>query len=182
MTHKTMEVKLYNFTSQDHLFLDANIWWYLYVPQRPNDRYVKIYSQAFKCILHANSHIYIDVLIVSEFINAYARLKWSQFEPQIKPFKNFRNSPHFKPVAKDITAAVKQILKHCSPIESGFTTLKIDDLLNDYAVGNSDFNDQVITELCKRKGLTLVTHDGDFRGKGIPILTTNRRLLGGSSP
>ncbi len=56
-------------------------------------------------------------------------------------------------------------------------TKKIDDLLNDYATGSYDFNDQMITDLCKRKGLKLITNDGDFKGQGIPILTANNRLL-----
>ena len=30
MAHKAVEVRHYNFTPQDKLFLDANIWLYLY--------------------------------------------------------------------------------------------------------------------------------------------------------
>lgn len=52
----------------------------------------------------------------------------------------------------------------------------MNELLKDYAAGDSDFNDQVIVELCKREDLTLVTHDGDFKGSGIPILTANKNL------
>ena len=62
-------------------------------------------------------------------------------------------------------------------MESGFEKLKIDTLLDAYSTGDSDFNDQVIAELCKVKGLTLITHDGDFKGQGISILTANRYLL-----
>lgn len=45
------------------------------------------------------------------------------------------------------------------------------------AAGISDFNDQVLTTLCKRSGLKLVTDDGDFKGRGIPIITANQKLL-----
>ncbi len=179
MTHKAISLNQYNFTSKDKLFLDTNIWFYVYGPQQPQaPRHVKIYSQAFKRILSAKSRIHIDVLIVSEFINRYARLQWRLVAPNIKQFKNFRNRPHFKPVAQDIAADVKRILKHCSRINSGFETLKTDVLLDEYAAGDSDFNDQVITEVCKREGLTLITNDGDFKGQGISVLTANRRLLG----
>jgi len=44
-------------------------------------------------------------------------------------------------------------------------------------MGNSDFNDLVLVELCRSKGFMLVTDDGDFKGKGITVLTANRRLL-----
>ena len=93
--------------------------------------------------------------------------------PQIKPFKTFRNSSHFKSVAQDIAADAKHIMSHCSRLESGFAMLEVDDLLTEYAVGDSDFNDQVITELCKCNGLTLITNDRDFRSQEIPILTVN---------
>ena len=35
-----------------------------------------IYSSALRRIIETKSHIYIDVLVVSEFINRYARQKW----------------------------------------------------------------------------------------------------------
>ena len=92
-------------------------------------------------------------------------------------FKKFRNSLHFKRIAQNIAADVKIVLQHCSPIESGFAKLEMNDLLDDYAVGGFDFNDQVIAQLCKDKGLTLITNDGDFKGQDVTILTANRRLL-----
>ena len=177
MTHKAMSVLGYNFSSKDLLFLDANIWVFLHGPQQsPVPPRVKIYSQAFKRILIAKSQIHIDVLIVSEFINSYARIMWRNSIPTMD-FKQFRNSRQFKPIAQYIAADAKNVLHHCSPIESGFAMLEMNELLDDYAAGGFDFNDQVITELCKRKGLTLITHDGDFKDSGVPILTANKKLM-----
>jgi len=176
-THNAMSVNDYSFTSRDQLFLDANIWLFLHGPQQsPVRQRVRTYSQAFKRILTAKSQIHVDVLIISEFINSYARIMWRNSSSTMG-FKRFRNSLHFKPIAQNIAADVKRVLKHCTPIESGFGLLDMDDLLNDYAAGGLDFNDQVISEMCKINGLTLITNDGDFRGQGIPILTANRRLL-----
>ena len=177
MTHKAIAMKQHNFTSKDKLFLDANIWFYVFGPHRPGDPKVETYSDVFNCILNAQCQIYIDVLVVSEFINVYARRKWRFISPHLYPFKVFRNSPDFKPVAQDIAAEVKKIMKHCSRIESNFTNLEIDDLLNDYATGDFDFNDQVITEICKSNGLMLITDDSDFKTQDIPILTANSKLL-----
>ncbi len=177
MKHKVIDVRNYNFSKKDQLFLDANIWLYLYGPQKPRYYWERIYSNVFKRIKNAKSQIYIDVLVVSEFINTYARRKWKLVAPRFKYFKNFRNSHHFKPVAKDITADAKRVMQHCLQIESGFKTLKIDDLLDDYAKGDSDYNDQVITELCKNNGFTLITDDRDFKTQEIQILTANRYLL-----
>lgn len=175
--YKAVEVRHHNFTSKDKLFLDANIWLYLFSPREPRDRWKQIYSEVFERILKANSRIYVDVLVLSEFINAYARTKWRAAAPHIRSFKDFRSSRGFKTVAEDITASVKEIVSHCSRIESGFTKLPINDLLVDYISGDFDFNDQVITEICKSNGFTLITNDGDFKTQEIPILTANSKLL-----
>ncbi|MXY92901.1 MAG: PIN domain-containing protein [Caldilineaceae bacterium SB0664_bin_27] len=178
VTHKEVrDVEYYRFTSRDKLFLDANIWLLFFGPQRPSDHLVNVYSRAFASILKAQSTIYIDVLIVSEFINTYARQKWQLVAPEVERFKEFRSSFEFQQIAQDIASDVRRVLHHCLPIESGLESLNFSGLLVEFAKGKADFNDQVIRELCKNKGLTLITNDGDFRGQDIPILTANRRLL-----
>ena len=177
MGRKALEVSNYSFTHRDKLFLDANIWWYVYGSQKPDDTLVNIYSQVLDRILKAQSCIYIDVLIVSEFINTYARTQWKLVAPRNQPFKKFRESSKFKPIAKEIADAVKRIMCHCSRVESGFQELEIDALLNIYAEGNSDFNDQIIVGLCKARELTLISHDGDFKNQRIKVLTANHRIL-----
>ena len=175
---KPRAVDEYDFTPHDRLFLDANIWLYLYGPENPQaSRWVNVYSMAFGRMLEAKSQIFVDVLVVSEFVNVCIRDKRRLFRRSLGNFKRFRKSRHFRPIVQGIAADVKRILKHCSPIESSFATLEIDDLLDEYARGNSDFNDQVITELCKTNGLTLITNDSDFRSQEIPILTANKSLL-----
>ena len=177
MIYEAVEIHHYNFISQDKLFLDANIWLYLYGPPKPRSYWRPIYSKIFNRILRAKSRIYIDVLVVSEFINAYARLKWRDTPTQPNTFKAFRSSSDFTSIAEDIVADVELILSYCSKIESGFTTLPINNLLADYTSGGFDFNDQVITEICKSNGFTLITNDSDFKTQEIPILTANQSLL-----
>ena len=177
MANKAISVANYNFTPEDELLLDTNIWLFVYGPQKPGNNKVATYSQALANILAANSRIYIDVLIVSEFINAYARLKWNVMGKPRGDFKQFRKSQDFKPIAQDIADDIKRVLNHCSRVENGFETLDIEGLIAEYAGGDSDFNDQVIAALCQKKGLKLVTDDSDFHGQGIPVVTANKRLL-----
>lgn len=169
----------YEFTSRDRLFLDANIWLYNFCPDaqppKPSPK-VEVYSQAFAAILQAKSRIYIDVLVMAEFINRYARLRWENEAPDME-FKVFRNSADFTGVAQEIACQSGRVMELCFRLESGFAGLQMDDLLDTYGEGGSDFNDQVIAELCKREKLALVTDDGDFMYPGMPILTANRRLL-----
>jgi predicted nucleic acid-binding protein len=43
---------------------------------------------------------------------------------------------------------------------------------------NSDFNDLMLIELCKKNMFALVTHDIDFKDSDIHVLTANNELLG----
>lgn len=178
MMYKAEEISRYEFTPTDKYLLDTNVWMLVCGPQKPGDKRVEVYSQALNKILAAQSRIYIDVLIVSEFINAYARLKFNRLKKAPSDdFKAFRKSGDFKPIAQDIAADVKRVLKHCERIGDRFESLAIDALIDEYAAGDSDFNDQIFIALCKREGLKLVTDDGDFKGQGIPVITGNKRLL-----
>jgi len=66
----------------------------------------------------------------------------------------------------------------CVRTDLGFEIVDIDGLLAQFAAGNTDFNDQIIADLCRRKNLIFITHDADFKGSGLAILTANSRLLG----
>jgi predicted nucleic acid-binding protein len=173
------EITRYDFKPSDELLLDANIWIYIQGPLQKDEK-VDIYSGALSRIIAAKSRIYIDILIVSEFINTYARLKWKHLYNSFTNFKQFRKSKEFKPVAQDIAADVKRILQNCTRVANGFEELTVNTLMDEYAMGNSDFNDQILTALCKRAGLKLVTDDGDFKKQGISIITANPKLLAGS--
>jgi len=134
------------------------------------------YSSAFLRAIEAKSKLFTDVLVLSEFINAYARKRWTTSSSN-KNFKEFRKSKEFKPIAEEIAYAAKKITDRCTLLDSGFSDVQIDDVLTDYAKGKHDFNDQIIAELCRKKKLTLVTNDADFKNYHIPLLTALPHLL-----
>jgi predicted nucleic acid-binding protein len=180
MPGKAHRISTYRFRDTDHLLFDTNIWLFLYSSQySPTDSRVRLYSAALKSILAAQSRILIDALVLSEFMNRMARFAYNTLPPRTRPgdFKAYRKSPLFKPMAKGIADACRRILGQATRIDSGFPLLRIETVLGDYEVGKADFNDQVLAELCKGKGLTLVTDDSDFKGLGLTILTENVRLL-----
>lgn len=170
----------HTFTPSDRLLLDANVWLFLYSPQyRPTDRRAKAYSTALKRMLDACCAIFIDVIVLSEFVNVLARLAYNSVPAGSRPpdFKAFRQSSSFKPVAKSITDSCRHIFRIARPIESSFPSLDLDDLLQQYESGRRDLNDLLLAHLCRIQSLTLVTDDGDFHGSGLAILTANPRLL-----
>lgn len=179
MTGDIVPIVEYTFTSTDRLLLDANIWLFMYGRQDPKDSRIPIYSRAFANILNAKSRIFLDVLVLSEFINRYSRIEHNIVKDSHGPkeFKRFRKSPEFKTVAEDIVTASRQILKHCKRTGSGFESVDINAILTDYKERCPDFNDQMLVEICKTKGLKLVTHDGDFKHCGLILLTANKNIL-----
>lgn len=176
MATEVFQIDSYEYTESDAFFIDTNIWLYINAPQPPGDWKTRIYSKALAKILSAKSQIYIDALVISEYINRYARLAHELSKASIT-FKEFRQSPAFKSAAKDIEISVKGILKHCQKTEIGFPSCDINQLLSKFGEGNSDFNDQLMIELCKSKGFKLITHDQDFKECGLTVLTANKRLL-----
>lgn len=181
MQNNAVEISTHAFNPADHLLLDTNIWLAVYGPAaKLNDRRTVVYSKALSDMLTATSHIFIDVLILSEYVNRYARLRHNILKgaPGVShDFKQFRKSADFKPVALDIAGDVRQILKHCDRIESGFAALDITRLVDEFEHGDSDVNDLVLAELCRNRNLKLVTHDGDFKDRGLTVLTANQSLL-----
>lgn len=180
MAKSAEEIGNYVFKPADELLLDANVWFFVHGPHRPGDPRAAAYSGALAKIVAAKSRIYVDVLIVSEFVNRYARLKHNILQGHSgisRDFKKFRQSLAFKPIARDIAADVRKVLTSCTPVESGFSSLSAELLVAEYERGDSDFNDLILADLCKKKGFKLVTDDGDFRGRDLTILTANKRLL-----
>jgi predicted nucleic acid-binding protein len=181
LKNNASEISTYLFNPEDELLLDTNIWLRLYGPAaKSGDPRTTVYSKALGEMLAANCQIYIDVLILSEYINRYVRLRHNLLKarPGINPnFKQFRRSVEFKAIASDVAGDVRQILKHCDRLESNFAALDITGLVKEFEKGDSDFNDQVLAELCKSRNLTLVTHDGDFKDLGLNLLTANQNLL-----
>ena len=176
------QIGSYIFSNSDNLLLDANVGLFLHHPQyKPSDQRIRIYSSALKRMLEAKSQIFIDALVLSEFVNVLARYAFHALpthqKEKLANFKSFRRSSRFRPVAKNITAACRKVLEFCTRIESHFVSLDIDALLVQYECGASDLNDLLLANLCKSRNLTLVTDDGDFRRRGLEVLTANNRLL-----
>ena len=179
MAGEILDVESYNFTSNDELFLDTNIWFFIFGPlgREEQSNYKRdIYASAFQRILKAESRIYINALVASEFINSYVRWEWKWNKEDI-PFKRFRNSDAFRSIAHEVSVSMKKVLNHCIRTESRFNDMDAGRLLDEFAQGRIDFNDQIIREVCKKSKLKLMTDDRDFANQGIPLLTANKRLL-----
>lgn len=164
----------------DAVLFDANIWLYIYGPQGDSSPWLKAtYTLALRRIRSVRGRILLDGFILSEFINAYARFFYNKLSPDTKPpeFKFYRHSQDFKPIAEQIAIKTRRMLSKSERIESGFATVDLEPILNDYQSGGVDFNDRILAELCRANNLKIVTHDADFKGHNLVILTANPNLL-----
>lgn len=181
MTTRTKaDIREHRFTASDRLLLDANIWLSVYGPVARRNQRTDVYSRALRDIRRSHCRVYLNVLALSEFINAFARFEFNQLAPGVKPtrFKDFRQSPEFAAVAEEIGVNARKIVSTATLCDSGFGLADIESLLADYQAGHSDFNDQMLAELCKAWNLVLVTDDVDFKDSSdIAILTANKKLL-----
>jgi len=174
---RIQDIRAHTFLASEKFFLDANVWLSMYGPSPVRRKGSYFYSAAWRDIRSCKCEVLIDMIVLSEFINTYSRIEQKQTGNDKLQFKSFRKSAAFKPIAAEITRTVKRILSACSRVESGFPSLDIDAALKNNEAGTTDFNDEVISNICAQNGVTLITHDADFAGQSINILTANARLL-----
>jgi predicted nucleic acid-binding protein len=180
------DIRSFKYKEEHHFLIDANVWLDVFGPF-PRSRRSGAYTTAMQDMRVKKSKIHLDVLILSEFINRYARilyqielLKYSGLNDEEKPkYKQFRDSPEFKLVAEEIRIVTKDIINTatvcCSP---DFNCDKAKAFTDVFGRDCVDFNDQIIADSCKTKTLLLVTDDGDFQNyDGISILTANPRSI-----
>lgn len=144
MSKQVYPIDDYQLMPNDALLFDTNIWLYLYSPQ--GEQYPRVkrkYNLAFRRIRSAKVPIWIDVLVLSEFINATLDL-FTITCPKPSNFKVFRNSADFKPVAEQIAKYSRRILGKCDRTDSGFESVDLDAIVVDYAGGDADFNDLIL--------------------------------------
>ncbi|WP_410509306.1 PIN domain-containing protein [Methanosarcina hadiensis] len=169
-------IETYDFPPEKGYFFDTNIWLYIYGPIGWPDQKSAVYSKALREIRNSNGTIYINCMIISEFINAFSRIEFKQ-QTTYSRFKDFRNSISFRPVAEDIASNVKKILRNTLACDPNLNVIDLPEIMSFFQQGKYDFNDLLFAEICRAKGLVFVTHDKDFSELGVEILTANEKLL-----
>jgi len=181
VTSKVIDALRHSFSKQDRVLVDANVWLYLYGPKPPNSASARNYSAVLKALQTAGSQLFLDVLVLSEFVNRYVR---DQHRVLAVPgaaissdFKTFRDSPDFIPVAAAVQRSVLSIGKFAKPLDHMLMKVDLLVLLAEFAKGARDINDELLAEACKLNGLALLSHDADVAHAGITLFTTNPGLL-----
>jgi len=191
MSNVAHDLSGWAFQPDQRILPDANFWLNVLSPAvgfaRP--RRSRDYSDAYRRLLAAQSELFVDVLIMSEFVNVLARQAFT--DPMKRRytggggqpnFKAFRNSADFTGPARTIAAQCKKILRQCKRLDHGFSEWNFERLMNDFENGGEDFNDLMIVEMARKHSLLLLTDDGDMTSGGVTVLTANRNLLAACPP
>jgi len=171
---KARRIADWSFSSNDRLFFDTNIWLMLFEIQgNPSDSNISAYSLAYKRILREKSVILTDSLVLAEFANAAFRIRQDlaiRFSGAPEEFKEYRESEHYEYDAWSVCEFLgeirtrSQVLSVEPPDDWPAFTAAVQ-------TGARDFNDEMIVLQCRKHNAMLVTHDRDFSGVDISILT-----------
>lgn len=179
MNNKAHNLKSYSFSQGEQILVDTNIWLYLFPePGNPKQRFAKQYSSAFSRLIKAQAQPVLDPMVLSEYLNRYCRIEYGgHFIKLYSKYKEFRQSSDFSAVASDAEIFASRILHLCQIHSVPADKLDLHQALHEFKSGQTDFNDAVLVDICKKSNLKLMTNDGDFLHGGIEVLTTNPRLL-----
>ena len=154
------------------ILVDTNIWIYLYgfsffrTMNKKNKELQKQYKKALESLKIHSNQFFINLSIISEFINICLRESYKEYNRTLSKdiaFKAYRKTEDYKNIYNEIKEILnKQIFEKYSIqiISSKVNKKTIFDLLQN---SDSDFNDLIITNDCIRYKLYLLTHDTDFK-------------------
>lgn len=155
---------------------DTNVWVYL---QGPLQDYLsapaRAYSSFLGQVISAGGTLFLPQLVLAEFGNVALNIlaKANGWAPGGAKIHQHNDYPQW---AADVCDSVHAVASDCSRVDDGFCALDLDGLTSQIASTKLDLNDHLIGDICRRNGLTLVTHDRDFAAAHLPIVTANKRL------
>ncbi len=156
----------YKILPEDKVFIDTNILIFLFSPSFVNSREYQVekYSSIYNKLLANQSELYVNELVISEFINRCMRIDFERnFNISDKKDykKDYRPSEEYDTTLKIVLKQVKKILKSVNQINDDFTNFDIVKSVDTYL--KSDFNDLIIAETVTKNNLKLLSDDGDFK-------------------
>lgn len=162
--------------SGDFFFFDNNVWMFLFSPiSNAKSKQQEIYGNLLKSIQSAHATIYINSLVVSEYVNRSLKLNYSLWKDRELKSGNYnvdykryyRPTRDFDIAQEDAYSEVADILTIAHRKPDDFNALRLDDVMN---AKGMDFNDAYYANFCKLNRLILVTDDRDFQNSPLDII------------
>ena len=161
---------MYKIAKDNKVFIDTNILIFLFSPNfiSSKDYQVDKYSKILELLITNNNELYINSLVISEFLNRCLRIDFEknfQNGNRTKDFKrDYRNSDSYIQTLRIIKKEIKKFLKlNVKQIHDSFD--EIDILKELEHLDKLDFNDLMIVKSIEHYGLKLLSDDGDFKDR-----------------
>ena len=171
---KASKIKYGQVGEQDRYFFDTNVWMFLFAPLASSKFYKqKTYSSLLKEIMSRNATIWINSLVVAEYVNAVLKLEFKQWMKRNKltnaDFKHdFRSTNEYLVALSEVKNQVSDILSIATRRPDDFHVVDGDKLIS--SMGTSvDYGDSVIIDACNRANIKLVTDDRDIIEMDLPF-------------
>ncbi len=161
----------------DYIF-DTNVWIHIQSPySNPYSAEATEYSKLYKHILEDGGTVHITPTIISEFVNHV--LKTNFFVEKNNgnfrgSFKDYRQTQAYEEDATYVSGWLESFIADCQIIPMNYTCAQYEAFANQLGRTSLDFSDLIIVAECSCHNMTLVTHDKDFEGTGIDIISANR--------
>lgn len=182
MDNYAHDARNYKPSNENKFFFDANIWLFIYGPVgNHNNCQVNNYSKLFYKLQSQRCDIYTNSVVISEYTNRFARMEFIHHQEDLGlenyEFKKFRDSEDFQDIALEIAANIRKIVRFSKICNHEIDDNALFEVADNFESGKHDFNDLIITEICRDKNLILVTDDGDFKSSNIELVTANEKML-----
>lgn len=179
MRAKARDARSHVYLAEDRILPDANVWLYLHAPVsgpilKPE---MAAYTTAFKSMREVGCTVLLHPFVVGEYLNRYCRIEWEHTYPKRRLDKHARDSRDFRTIAEYAAASARELIKTAQLVAVPTIECPAGDILNRFATGGLDWNDQIVVECCQQNDYLLMTHDYDFHDSRIQLLTTNQKLL-----
>lgn len=159
----------------DSYFFDTNVWIFIFAPvaQVKYDKQKK-YSNLLRQIKDRNALIWINSLVISEYINSVLRLEFKMWKERTgngtADYKrDFRCTQDYLSALIDVKQQVNDILSCTERRADDFNNIKVKEII-DSLDSSIDFGDAMIVDMCRRENskynnIKLVTDDKDITNK-----------------
>jgi len=172
---KVERIRDFKVKSGDCFFFDNNVWMFLFSPiSGANSTQQITYSNLLKNIQTAKAAIFINSLVVSEYINRSLKLNYSLWRDRefksgnrfVDYKRDYRPTEDFDNAQKEAYIEMSDILSIALRKPDDFNALKLNEVMN---AKGMDFNDAYYAVFCKLNRLILVSDDKDLQNCPLDI-------------
>lgn len=161
--------------NNDFIF-DTNVWLSIYgLTTDISNPQTRIYSKFYKEVLTRNRKFFLLGTITSEYIHRSLKLRY-ETDPTVNRKVKIHQQSNYGSWISQIADEVSYLLDDCIRLDDGFAQSNPEEMCRNCVGKTIDYNDLIISDVCKKNNITLVTDDKDFACENINIVTRNKKL------